>query len=418
VNQLKKTAAQKKTPKVLITGAEGYVGSNLKAYLRSAGYKVYGVDVRKVSAESTCQLDLADRQGVFRVFKSVNPDVVIHTAALSSLTQCEKNPQLATKINVETTKNICDAMQATNPDAKMVFFSSDYVFDGARGNYTEDDVPNPATVYGKTKVQAENVIKETLKHYIILRTANVYGRGGNFFSFVLQALEQNKPVEAFEDVFYTPTYIDYLLGSLKLLLENEFNGIIHIAGPERLSRCDFVLKMVRALGKPETLIKPVKVIDKLIAKDSSLNCENSRTLLKNCWPTAEEALNYLFGNMVPPHFCHVDQRGRLMGVFQGLKWEEINYVESVKGSVRGNHYHKVTREGIFIIDGKIRIILVDLAKSSKRTFVAKAGDVLLINPNTVHTFKMLSKSRWINLLSQPFDSGNKDIHVEQSTGGN
>ena len=410
--QLEKTASERKLVyKVLITGSEGYVGSNLKTFLRGAGYDVYGIDLKTVSDEKNCQLDMIDVQKLFSILDSVKPDVVIHTAALSSLNECEKNPDLAMKVNVETTKNLINAIAKINKNVKLVFLSSDYVFDGKRGNYREVDKVNPQTVYGKTKALSEANITEQLENYIICRTANVYGRGGNFFNFLFGMLERNKFVEVFDDVFYTPTYIDYLLDSLKALIDLDFKGIMHIVGPERLSRYDFALKMAEALSKEKSLIQPVKAVDKLMAKDSSLNCEYSRKVLQNYWPSVEESLHYCFGNLIQPYFYYNDQRGKIVGIFQDLKWEEINYIESSKGSVRGNHYHKETLEGIFVIDGAIKVTLVDIANNSTRSFIGKKGAAFIINPRILHTFELLENSKWINMLSKPFVDKSKDIHT-------
>lgn len=398
--------------KVLVTGACGYIGSNLRKYLTGKGYDVYGLTSKSVQEAKMYRVNLTDDEKLFKVFVSVKPDVVVHAAGLSSLSECERNPELAMRLNVETTKNIIATLSKMGHGTKLVFLSSDYVFDGKRGNYTEGDAVNPRTVYGKTKVLSEIDIKERLEDYVICRTANVYGRGGNFFGFVLDALERNKPVDVFDDVFFTPTYIDYLLDSLRALIELDFKGVIHIAGRERLSRYDFALQMAEALSKDKALVRPVKQqAEGLIAKDSSLNCEFSRKLLRNYWPSVEESLHFCFGDLVQPYFCSIDERGGMVGVFRGYKWEEINYVESIKGSVRGNHYHKETTEGFFVIDGRIKVTLVDIAKDFKKTFVAKKGDIILINPNMVHTFELLENSKWINMLSKPLNEKAKDIHT-------
>jgi len=396
--------------KVLVTGACGYIGSNLRKYLAGKGYDVYGLTSKSVEAAKMYRVDLTDVEKVFEVFVSVKPDVVVHAAGLSSLSECERNPELAMRINVETTRGIVAALSKMGQGAKLVFLSSDYVFDGERGNYAEGDEVNPRTVYGRTKVLAETVIREHLENYIICRTANVYSRGGNFFTLILEALEQDRTVDVFDDVFFTPTYIDYLLDSLRALIELDFKGVIHVAGRERMSRYGFALKVADVLGKDQALVRSIQQGTGLIARDSSLNCEYSRKLLSNYWPSVEESLHYCFGDLVQPYFCSVDERGAMLGIFQGYKWEEINYVESTKGSVRGNHYHKETTEGFFVIDGKIKVTLVNMTKDSKRTFVAKKGDIMLIKPDTIHTFEMLENSKWINILSKPLSEKPKDIH--------
>lgn len=409
LKQSDKFASEVADVKILITGANGYIGSNLRSFLKEAGYDIYGVTSKQAHEEKICQVDLNDYEKILDFLSSVKPDVVIHTAALSSLSECEKNPKLAMKVNVETTGKLIDAIRKIDQKVKLVFLSSDYVFDGQRGNYREDDEVNPQTMYGKTKALAEADIKVRLENFLICRTANVYGRGGNFFNFVLSALEQNRSVNVFDDAFFTPTYISYLLDSLKALIDLDFRGVIHVAGRQRLTRYDFALKMAETLGKATTLVQPVKA-GPLVAKDSSLNCEYSRKVLQNCWPSVEISFHYCFGNLVQPYFCYNDQRGKIIGVFQGLKWEEINYIESIKSSVRGNHYHKETSEGIFVVEGKINVTLVDVVKNSKRAFVAEKGASLIIYPYTLHSFEMLENSKWINMLSKPFGIV-KDIHT-------
>ena len=408
LKQSGKSASEYGCTRILVTGANGYLGSNLRIFLNGAGYDIYGVTSKETTEEKIYRLNMNDYGEILRILGSVKPDVVVHTAALSSLSECEKNPELAMKVNVQT-RNLIDAILKTDQNAKFVFLSSDYVFDGQRGNYSEEDDINPQTVYGKTKALSETDIKARMENFLICRTANVYGRGGKFFNFVLGALEQNRPIDVFDDAFFTPTYIDYLLDSLKLLIAMDFKGIIHLAGRQRLSRYDFALKMAETLGKDVALVRPVKV-GQLVAKDNSLNCDYSRKVLPNCWPNVETSLHYCFGNLVPPYFHHADQRGQIIGIFQGLRWEEINYIESTKGGSRGNHFHKNTTEGIFVIDGKIRVTLVDLLENSKRTFIAEKGATLIINPNVLHTFEMIEDSKWINMLSKPFDKV-KDIHT-------
>jgi dTDP-4-dehydrorhamnose reductase len=413
LNQAPESESGQANTKILITGANGYIGSNLRIFLKRSKYDVYGFTSKGVPGEKIYHLDMTDRQKIFDALNFVNPDVIVHTAALSSLNECERNPELARKINVETTRNLISSIRESGTNVKFVFLSSDYVFDGQCGNYKEEDDVNPQTVYGKTKAQSEVDIKERLENFVICRTANVFCRGGNFFSFVLDALEKNNSVEVFDDAFFTPTYIDYLLDSLRSFIELDFKGVIHVAGRERLSRYDFALKMAETLCKDASLVKRIKK-GQLVAKDSSLNCEYSRKVLQNLWPSLDESLHYCFGNLVPPYFYHIDNRGKLLGIFQGLEWQEINYIESIKGSIRGNHYHKETREGFFLIDGKIRVTIFDMSKNSKRTFVAKKGDAMVINPSITHTFEMLEDSKWINMLSKPFDGRRKDIHINWS----
>jgi len=398
--------------KVLITGANGYIGSNLRRYLRNNGFDVYAVTSKKLEDSKVFQIDITNANSIFSIIKEIKPDVIIHTAALSNLRKCEENKTLAKKINVDVTKSIINSINRVNSKIKLIFFSSDYVFDGKKGNYKEDDRVNPTTFYGKTKAISESDIKNNLKNYIILRTSAVFGRGGGkLFNFILQFLHQGKQIKVYEDAFFTPTYIDYLTSSVKELIEIDFKGTIHIAGYEKISRFIFAVSVAEVLGKDKNLIKPIKLQgDELLARDSSLNTDFSRRILKKSYcPKIKDALYYCFNIIDPPYFYFSDDRGTLFGITQGHEWNEVNYIESKKGSIRGNHYHKETVECFFIIDGKIRVTLIDLITNSKKVFTVGPRSIFIVKPNTLHTFEVLEDSKWINMLSKPIKS-EKDFY--------
>ncbi len=353
------------------------------------------------------RMDITNPLELSQVIEEIKPDIIIHAAGFSNLRLSEQSPDTAYKINAIGTKNIVDAITSKT---KLIYLSSDYVFDGAKGNYRETDYPYPKTVYGKTKLEAETYIKAHLDNYIIIRTANVYGRGGNFFNFLLSELDQNKPIEAFSDTYYTPTYIDYLIDCIKKLLEKDYKGTIHIVGKEAVSRYEFALKMARVLNKDTELIRSVsQPKDGFIATNSSLNSDLSDKILGNYCPTIEKSLQYNFGNLVYPYSYFVDHRGKITGLMQCKEWKEINYIESFKGTVRGNHYHKRTIEAFFIIDGKVQVSTSDIQTGIKKEFTIEKGDVTIINPMTLHTFKILEDARWINMLSEPMGAVDKDI---------
>lgn len=399
-----------KPQKILITGADGYIGSHLREYFGSNCFDVYG-SVEKDGKERFCQVDITKRPSVLDAVSRIEPDVIIHTAGLSSLTQCEQGRELAKKVNIQGTRNVIEGVKQTNPKIKLVFLSSEYVFDGESGGYKEDDERNPKTFYGETKKISEEDIKRSLENYIICRTANVYGKGGKFFDFVLDNLKNSRPAEYFDDTFYTPTYIDYLVDSLGRLVKKDYRGVIHIAGLGRVSRYDFALEVAKVLGKDESLIKRTKQPSEgLISKDSSLNTKLSRGLLKNLCPSLGKSLHYLFGNLLPPYFYFEDARGKFLGIVQNHKWEEINFIESLRACVRGNHYHKKTKEGFYIIKGKIKVKLIDLIDGSEKEFIVEHGDAFIVKPNIIHTFEVLEDSQWINMLSKPMKVGEEDIY--------
>lgn len=395
---------------MLITGSEGYIGSNVVNHLKEKNYDVYSLDNKDQIRSEYYRTDITDKSAVDCIIERVKPDIIIHTAGLSSLVQCEKDKPSASSININGTRNIIGAIKASKRQIKMIFISSEYVFDGQGGGYKENSRRCPTTFYGQTKKMSEDDIVNELKDYIICRVANVYGRGGKFFSFLVEKIKLNNRVEVYNDVFYTPTYIDYLIDSLVRLMEKDFIGIVHLAGNERLSRYQYAVKLARVMGREEHLIKATHQPEGgLIAKDSSLNSQYGRSILKNIYPTIEKSLRYCFGDLISPYLYVEDDRGRILGIIQGKQWKEINYIESKKGAQRGGHYHKVTTEGFFIIEGKIEVSLQRIGDNQKKDYIVESNDYFIIEPEILHTFKIMEDSKWINMLSQAMVDGAKDI---------
>lgn len=270
----------KNIKKILITGVSGYVGSNLKGYFVKAGYCVIGADINVKNADETLKLDISDYFCVSDVIKKTEPDLIVHAAGLSNLLLCEKDPSLAKKVNTQGTYNIAKALAEQSLKCKLIFLSTDYVFDGKTGDYSEADTPSPLTVYGKTKLEAEKSISSFLSEYVICRTANVYGRGGNFLKFVYSNLKSGQRIEVFDDAFFTPTYIDDLLSMIKLVAEKDIKGLMHTAGPEKVNRFVFAKKIAKIFNFNERLITPVRKPDaSFIADDVSLNTDNAKKAL-------------------------------------------------------------------------------------------------------------------------------------------
>jgi dTDP-4-dehydrorhamnose reductase len=395
--------------KIFITGGDGFVGSNLLLTFATSA-KVYPSVVKSKGLKNEIILDITDRKSVQKVISKLNPNVIIHTAGLSSLAACEKDPSLADKINYQGTKNIVLALK-NKSKTKLIFFSSDYVFDGQKGDYAENDPAKPKTVYGQTKKIAEDYIKANLKNYIILRTANIFGRGGNFFQFVVDSLTKKEKIEVYGDVKFTPTYIDYLTGAIKELVEKDFIGTIHLTGREKVSRYQFAQIIARTLGKDQKLIRrAAQPKDGLISKDSSLNTDLASKTINLDNPGIEKAIHYSVGDLIMPYFQFKDNRGSIEGVFQGRKWSEINYFESTKDVIRGNHYHKETTEGFLIVEGKIQVTLKNIKSSTIRKFLVTKGDIFIIEPYTLHIFEVVADSKWINMLTKTMDGIAPDIH--------
>ena len=396
---------------ILVVGTEGYIGHNVAAYFEAHSWQVVSTGQSSSKRANYFSADIRDKALIGKIIQETRPDVVLHVAGISSLASCEKDPAACQAVNVEGTRNIIDAVAALGSACKLVFFSSDYVFDGAVGNYDEESPRKPFTEYGRAKVASEDDIRTRLENYIILRMSNVYGRGGKFYNFVRERLEARSPIELFTDTLFSPVSIDYLLRAVKVLVEKDFKGILHLGGPQCLSRHDFGLLVAEHLNADPALVKAVsQPAGGLISHNSSLCTKKSAGLLAIYNPPVAKALHIMSGLFTYPHLHFADTRGLIHGVTQLRDWEEINYAESAAGAVRGNHYHRRTTEGFYIISGRMKVSTVSLADGRRYWFYAEAGDSFTIAPMQRHTFEIVEKSSWINFLSRAMAEGEeKDI---------
>lgn len=250
--------------KVLITGCCGMLGKDLIQKLREK-YQLAGFDVVASPAIELeyVQIDITDRSAVLKSVQSLKPDVVLHVAAYTDVDGCELNPARARSINFEGTRNLADASLAAN--AHLFFISTDYVFDGRKGSqYLESDAGNPLSVYGKTKWEAEEYIRRSLKNYTIVRTSWLYGANGkNFVDTILKLTETKSSLNIVSDQIGRPTYTVDLAGGLKQLIEfcekNEsakICGTIHVANEGETSWFDFAKEIVR-IAQRSVEIKPI-----------------------------------------------------------------------------------------------------------------------------------------------------------------
>ena len=242
--------------RILVIGASGFVGGYL--FNHYASEEVHGTHSGKAS-EGTFPLDITSGKDVKAMFEKMRPELVFLPAAYSDVNGCQANPDLSFNVNVKGTRNVAD--MCTN--AKLVFFSSGYVFDGKGSPYAESDKTNPVNVYGKHKLEAERIVG-CLQNSLIIRTLGVYGYGHKSKNFVMSLakdLEQGLPRQIPEDQFDQPTYVEDLVTATEKLLRAGKTGVYHVVGPESLSRYAFALEIAKAFGLDGSLITPVKSTD-------------------------------------------------------------------------------------------------------------------------------------------------------------
>lgn len=249
--------------KVLIVGASGFLGNKLLTLFHTE-FEVFGTYYshnkeqinEKSHLKENISLDITDPEQVKDVIEKINPKIVILAAALADMDRCETDHDLAVRINIMGVENVVRNCQ----NRLLVYYSSDAIFDGIRGNYSEDDLPNPVNFYGETKLRSEQIVK-TLPGYLILRTSFIYSdqpESPKFIPWLIRNLAQVKPVKVAQDLTTCPTFIDDLAYATLALLQKKCHGVYHVAGASALSCYDMALYIAQKWGFDTALIHPVK----------------------------------------------------------------------------------------------------------------------------------------------------------------
>ena len=250
--------------RLLVTGAAGFLGANLSRYFHSAGWEVIGTwrlrEPEMGTLHRSVNVDLGTASAEL-LLDDVRSDLVVHCAALSGRAQCEADPALARRVNVEATRELAEAAHAQG--ARFVFISTDLVFDGNRAPYGEEDAVSPLSLYAETKAAAEVAVRASHPDAWIIRTALMYGAGadglpGSFLSWTLDALRKQQPLRLYTNQYRTPLYAPDVARLVDLLQTREAEGgVYHAAGPDRLSRHELGLRVAEAFGLPADAIEGV-----------------------------------------------------------------------------------------------------------------------------------------------------------------
>lgn len=242
------------TPQVssLVIGASGLVGGHLLRILNDRGARVEGT-YRGHSAPGLSPLNICDAEAVRACIELTQPEVIYLPASLTNVDYCELHPDESFAVNVQGVRNVI----ASVGGARIVYFSSDYVFAGDAGPYCETDSVHPLNVYGKHKVLAEQALPENA---LIIRTTVAYGwelEGKNFVYRLQKVLGEGNELRVPVDQLGNPTYAPNLALATVVLAEKGARGIQNVAGPKRVSRYEFALEVARVLGLNSSLIRPV-----------------------------------------------------------------------------------------------------------------------------------------------------------------
>jgi dTDP-4-dehydrorhamnose reductase len=240
----------------LIIGEAGQVGEHLSYATTKAGLSAVGVDFAYQDLGK--HLDIRIFDSVQSFIASARPTVVYLPAALSNVDYCESHPVESYNTNVIGVANVVRA--SNEVDAKIVYFSSDYIFDGLSGPYTELDTANPINEYGRQKLMAEHFVALHACNYLIIRTTVVYGweqQGKNFVYRLINTVKGNQTLRVPVDQISTPAYAPNLAQVVVELANQNASGVYNVVGPERVNRYEFACEAARVFGLDENLIKPV-----------------------------------------------------------------------------------------------------------------------------------------------------------------
>ena len=254
--------------KVLITGANGLLGQHLvKLLIDSTNYMITatGKGVSRLPFNATNQfnyvsLDITNGVEVAAFIARDRPDIIIHTAAITQVDECEQNPIHCWNTNVTATRFLLGAAEIAG--AAFIYISTDFIFDGIAGPYLESDLPGPVNYYGSSKLGAEKSVMESKLPWCIIRTVLVYGNilvgnRSNMVSWVQNNLAQGKAIQVVSDQWRTPTYVEDLAKGILLAIENKAKGIYHISGEELLTPYDMAMATAAYLALDINLIEKV-----------------------------------------------------------------------------------------------------------------------------------------------------------------
>ena len=266
--------------KVLITGSSGILGLELSNRLG----ELFDVLALPKSGKNKF-LDITNLDMMHNIFKNFDPDFVINCAAYTNVDLCESNKQIARNVNV---KGLMNLLKCMSKKSKMIHISTDYVFDGKNGNYKENDMKEPVNYYGKTKLEADNLLMGSNSNYLIIRPNVLYSSNLNennhFLSWVINSLKDKKEINVVNDQISNPVYISDLVEVVLSSLFVEYNGVYHFGSEDIISRYDFALLISKIFNLDENLVNPIKTCDlKQIAKrplKSFLNCNKIVSDLK------------------------------------------------------------------------------------------------------------------------------------------
>lgn len=277
--------------RILVVGSNGMLGQRIVNYFgKKPKVELLASSAEEFSYDGNTAyaiVDLCRKESVKKLIYDFFPDVIINTAAFTNVDLCEKERETAWKVNVRGVEYLAETARII--DAHLIHISTDYVFDGKNGPYSESSKPRPISYYGRTKLASENVIRLNGAIHTIIRTNVLYGPAKlgrpDFVKWVVNNLSDNKEIKIVTDQINNPTYIDDIVQAIDTIIDFRKQGIFNIGGSEFLSRFEFTQRIADYFKLERDLIKPIKTAD--LNQPAPRPLKSGLVILK-----AETMLNY------------------------------------------------------------------------------------------------------------------------------
>ncbi|MEN8186648.1 MAG: SDR family oxidoreductase [Bacteroidota bacterium] len=250
---------------ILITGSNGLLGQNLIKLLTAKNtYNIYGVSrgenrIKNKAGYTYNNIDITDNEKLGAFIHKIQPDVIIHTAAMTNVDQCELNKEECDLINVDVVKNLVEFCQELN--IHLIHISTDFIFDGEKGYYKEEDKPNPINYYGLSKLRSEQILTNSKVKHTILRTILVFGLTdelkSNIVLWVKNNVENKKQINVVTDQLRMPTLVDDLAKACIYAFENGVEGVFNVSSNTLMSIYEVALAVADAFNLDKTYINPI-----------------------------------------------------------------------------------------------------------------------------------------------------------------
>jgi len=282
--------------KILITGGSGLLGGKVAELAQARGYEVFsGYAHNAPGFGRAVKFNLLDGPAISETIVRLKPEIIIHSAALTDVDRCEREKELAYKINVEGMRIVSEASKRAG--SFLIYISTDYIFDGIRGMYKEGDDPHPLNYYGLTKLLGEEFCDGCIARSCVIYGSRPSSGKVNFALWIINSLRSNQPIDVVTDQLITPTLNSSLAAMVLEAGERHLYGTYHLAGASRISRYDFARKAAQVFDLDLSLISPSRMEDMNWAakrpRDSSLDTEKAAKHLKEKPLSTEQAMQRL-----------------------------------------------------------------------------------------------------------------------------